>query len=367
MPRSMGESRFKMGLFAPNVWGGLTQTLAPERWDASWPNNLRLAREAEAAGFDFMLPLANWLGLQGDAATDTWSLETLTWAAGILASTQRMTVFATVHTAFFNPVVAAKQIATVDHIGNGRLGLNVVSGSKPDEYALMGVPLLEHDARYLLTEEWLALLRRMWAESEPFNHVTEHFELSGVVSEPKPVGPEPPLVVSAGSSRDGLAFAARNVDCLFMIVLEIDGLDEQIRAFRAAAGPRAVGVFASGHVFCRPTRAETDEYYRHVVHEHGDWAAGDHLIRAVWPHSESLPHDRLELLRERCVSGHTTFPVIGTPDEVAQTFVRLSEAGLDGMAFSLVNYLDDLPILRDEVLPRMERLGLRSPAAVAAV
>jgi alkanesulfonate monooxygenase SsuD/methylene tetrahydromethanopterin reductase-like flavin-dependent oxidoreductase (luciferase family) len=360
--RTISDNKFKVGLFAPNVWGGLTQTLAPERWEATWENNERLAREAEAAGFDFMLPLANWLGLQGDADTDAWSLETLTWAAAVLACTERMTVFGTVHTAFFNPVVAAKQFATIDQIGGGRFGLNVVSGSKPDEYELTGVPLLDHDDRYRLTEEWLTAVRRMWTETEPFDYVNDHYNLKEVISEPKPVGPDLPLVVSAGSSTAGREFAARNADCLFMIVLEIDGLAEQIETFRKAAAADDAGVFCSGHVFCRPTKAETQDYYDYIVHEHGDWKAGDHLIRAVWPNSESLPHDRLEQLRERCVSGHTTFPVIGDPDEVAQTFLRLSEAGLDGIAFSLVNFLDDLPILRDEVLPRMERLGLRVPA-----
>jgi hypothetical protein len=37
----------------------------------------------------------------------------------------------------------------------------------------------------------------------------------------------------------------------------------------------------------------------------------------------------------------------------------MSEAGLDGFAFGMVNYIDDFPALRDEILPRMERLGLR--------
>jgi len=47
------------------------------------------------------------------------------------------------------------------------------------------------------------------------------------------------------------------------------------------------------------------------------------------------------------------FRCFGDPDEVADTFAKLAEAGLDGMAFSLVNYLDDFPIVRDEVLPRL--------------
>jgi alkanesulfonate monooxygenase SsuD/methylene tetrahydromethanopterin reductase-like flavin-dependent oxidoreductase (luciferase family) len=225
----------------------------------------------------------------------------------------------------------------------------------------MGVELLEHDERYVLTQEWLEVLRRIWSETEPFDHEGPHFSLRGVASEPKPWGDRDPLVISAGSSPAGRAFAARNADCLFMIVPALEGLGEQIAAIRASA-PRPIGVYSSGHVICRPTEAETMEYYHHVVHEHGDWRAGDHLIRAVWPNSESLPHDMLEGLRERCVSGHATFPLVGTPDQVAALFARLHEAGLDGTAFSLVNYLDDLPIIRDEVLPRMQRLGLRVTA-----
>jgi alkanesulfonate monooxygenase SsuD/methylene tetrahydromethanopterin reductase-like flavin-dependent oxidoreductase (luciferase family) len=51
--------------------------------------------------------------------------------------------------------------------------------------------------------------------------------------------------------------------------------------------------------------------------------------------------------------------VIGSYDEVAEKFLRLSEAGLDGMALILVNYVSEMPVLRDEVLPRLERLKIR--------
>ncbi len=54
-------------------------------------------------------------------------LETMTWAAGLLAQTQNLTVFATMHCAANHPVVVAKQIATIDQIGHGRAGLNIVA------------------------------------------------------------------------------------------------------------------------------------------------------------------------------------------------------------------------------------------------
>lgn len=52
----------------------------------------------------------------------------MTWAAGLLAKTRNLTVFATIHTAADHPVVVAKQIATLDQIGAGRAGLNIVAG-----------------------------------------------------------------------------------------------------------------------------------------------------------------------------------------------------------------------------------------------
>ena len=56
-----------------------------------------------------------------------------------------------------------------------------------------------------------------------------------------------------------------------------------------------------------------------------------------------------------------TYPFVGSYDDVADAFRRMSEAGMNGVALGMVNYIDDLPAVRDEVLPRLERLGLRTP------
>ena len=59
-------NKLKIGLFAANLSSGRVATKVPERWSASWTDNLRLARMADAAGLDFMLPLARWKGYGGD-------------------------------------------------------------------------------------------------------------------------------------------------------------------------------------------------------------------------------------------------------------------------------------------------------------
>ena len=50
--------RFKLGTFSSNCSGGMSITKAPERWSASWDDNLRLAQMCDAAGLDFMRPTA---------------------------------------------------------------------------------------------------------------------------------------------------------------------------------------------------------------------------------------------------------------------------------------------------------------------
>ena len=107
---------------------------------------------------------------------------------------------------------------------------------------------------------------------------------------------------------------------------------------------------------------ETREYYHYLVQEKGDWEAAETAIRKrLAGDSRSLPHDRLRAMMERFISGGGTFPVIGSYDEVAAILKRLSDAGLNGMALASVNYVQEMPIIRDEVLPRLERLGLREP------
>jgi len=104
-----------------------TTTLVPERWLATWPECLAVARIADAAGIDFLLPVGRWKGYGGDSDFHGTTLETVTGACGLLAATQRITVFGTVHAPLFHPLIATKEIVTADHIGNGRYGPQVKS------------------------------------------------------------------------------------------------------------------------------------------------------------------------------------------------------------------------------------------------
>ena len=53
------------------------------------------------------------------------------------------------------------------------------------------------------------------------------------------------------------------------------------------------------------------------------------------------------------------YPFIGTPETIADELANLSRAGVRGIAISFVNYLSEFPLFRDEVLPRLVKLGVR--------
>ena len=259
------ENALKLGLFGANCSGGRTYATIPEPWVASWENNLQLARLADEFGIECMVPIARWKGYPGDARDERDQLRVDHLGRGLLASTRRINVFCTVHVSLFHPLIAAKQMATADHIGQGRLGLNIVCGAIEDEFRMFGVAMLEHDDRYVQGEEWWSIVRRIWAGLAPFDFDGAYYHLRGVEGAPGPYGGQMPLVMNAGSSPAGRAFAIRHSD------LHFDGVrvpEESAEPDRRDAGDcaqatgRAVQVWTPVGIICRPTRREADEYMR---------------------------------------------------------------------------------------------------------
>ena len=80
---------FKLGIFSANCDGGLTMSLAPERWKANWDDIAAMTRIADEAGMEFILPVAKWRGYQGKANVYGKSFETLTHGAALAADQAR--------------------------------------------------------------------------------------------------------------------------------------------------------------------------------------------------------------------------------------------------------------------------------------
>jgi FMNH2-dependent dimethyl sulfone monooxygenase len=373
-PASMREriamynaNALKIGIFGANCSSGRSATKVPERWSASWPDCRRLARMADEAGIDFMLPIGRWKGYGGETDFHGSTLETVTWAVGLLSATQRITVFGTVHAPLFHPLIAAKEFVTADHVGEGRFGLNIVVGWNEGEFEMFGVSQREHDARYDFAQEWLDVVIKAWSEPGAFDFSGRFLQLKDARAHPKPFGGTRPILMNAGSSQVGQAFALRNCDAFFVATqgsrTSLEGNAQKVAEIKRAAQAvgREIEVYTVGQVICRRSQKEAEGYYRHAVIENADWGAIDGMLanKSITP--QTIPPEEYEKKR-RYFASHAVggYPFVGTPDRVADELESISRAGVRGIALSFVNYLDELPYFCDEVLPRLVRLGVRA-------
>jgi dimethylsulfone monooxygenase len=359
-------NKLKIGLFGPNCSSGRAVTKVPERWSGNWPDNLRLARMADEAGIDFLLPIGRWKGYGGDTDYQGETLETLTWASGLLASTKRLTIFGTVHAPLFNPVIAAKEMVTADHIGEGRFGLNIVVGWNEGEFEMFGVAQREHEARYDYAQEWIDVIKLIWSDREDFDFRGKYFDMKGIRGKPKPYRGTRPLMMNAGASPTGQAFAIRNCDAFFIQAsrVSLDETSQRVAGVQALArqSGREIGVYTVGVVTCRPTRKEAEEYYRYSIVEHADWSAVDGILALKDISPQTVPMQEFLVKRSQYAQGMGGLPIVGDPDFVASQLADLSQAGLTGIGISLVNYIEELPFFCGEVLPRLARMGVRQSA-----
>lgn len=361
-PTMHGPNRLKLGIFAANCSSGTAVTTVSERWPADWQSNLELAQLADRAGIEFMLPIARWRGYGGETDFQGETLETITWACGLLAHTEKLTVFGTVHAPLLHPIIAAKQMATVDHISGGRFGLNIVCGWNQDEFEMFGLEQREHDERYDFGQEWWDIVSRIWADPAPFDFTGRYFTLSEVRGEPGPFGGERPIVMNAGSSTAGRGFAARNCDVMFTVMLDDQRARDAVTEIRAQAADlnRAVDVYTSTHMVCRPTRKEAEDYYQHYAVEHADEEAVDRLMELQGLHAQTYPPDVFASYRTRFAGGHGSYPIVGDPDDVAAEYARIADVGFSGATIAMIDYLEALPFFIQEVMPRLQRLGVRT-------
>lgn len=364
----LGGNALKLGLFGSNCSGGLAFTTLTERWEASWDNNLRLALLAEAGGLECMVPVARWKGFGGAANINAISLETITWACGLLAHTQRMTVFGTIHVPMIHPIVAAKQIATVDHVGHGRFGVNIVCGWNQDEFEMFGMTPDEHDDRYARGEEWWSIVKTIWSGGAADDFDGRFYQLRALEGSPSPFGGRRPLMMNAGASPAGRMFAVRNSDLHFDYCRTPQDSASRVRETKQLAKTlgRKIEVWIPASIVCRRTQAEADDYARHCV-EHADWDALDHQYALYagnfGSRGRSAEENRQNRDRDpaRTVLGYGgSYSIRGDADHVAHALKALHDAGFDGVAMGFVNYLEELPYFVEEVIPRLGRMRLRA-------
>ncbi len=358
-------NRVKLAIFGLNCDYGCTISTAEGRWELNWPDTARVAQLADAAGIEALVPIARWRGFGGVTDFNASNYETYTWAAGVAASTRHLMAFCTSHVPTIHPIVAAKQATTVDHVSNGRFGLNVVCGWARPELEMFGAPVMDHETAYDYAAEWVQILRKLWTEQDEFDYDGQFFHIKRGFHQPKPIQRPGPPIMQAGSSPTGRRFAARFADMAFINARRsaFEEYRDDIANLRRMAHEefgRTLQVWGHGYVVCRPTEREAQEYLHYYVVEKGDWEAADNLGRTMRVHERVTP-EQFETFKYHFIAGWGGFPLVGTPEQIVDGLQTLAGAGFDGIMLSWVNVEAELRQWIGEVLPLMEQAGLRQP------
>jgi FMN-dependent oxidoreductase (nitrilotriacetate monooxygenase family) len=377
---------------------------------------ITLAKLAEDAKFDSLF-LADGPALTGSGAhRPPGQLEPLTLLTALSQHTRRIGLIATVSSTYNEPYNLARRLASVDHVSGGRAGWNIVTSATPQEAANFGLDnRLDHSSRYARADEFLTVAKALWdswetdavagdkatgryadlARLHAINYAGDYFKVAGPLNVERPPQGHP-LLVQAGSSDDGKAFAARHAEAIFTAHQTYERAADfygDIKARTKAAGrnrdgvlvlPGIVPIIGSTEHEARQLARELDELR---VPEYGLWQLANILETdtSAFGLDDPLPdlvlarpklegaQSRADLIIElaqresltvreilsRLGGGRGHFTFIGTPDQVVDTMVAWFEGGAaDGFNIMAAALPSGLETFIEHVLPILRRKGL---------
>jgi probable F420-dependent oxidoreductase len=169
------------------------------------------ARQAEDAGYASLWSFQRLLVPEGSGMEPVYRsvLDPMVALGYLAAATTRIRLgVAVVNLPFVSPTVLAKQAATVDVLSGGRLDLGLGIGWMPEEFAATGASTARRGAR---TEEYLAVLRTLWAD-EVSSFDGEFYTIPAGRQDPRPVQRPGPPVLLGGMARPAMERAGRIAD-----------------------------------------------------------------------------------------------------------------------------------------------------------
>ncbi|WP_433508432.1 LLM class flavin-dependent oxidoreductase [Pseudonocardia halophobica] len=189
------------------------------------------------------------------------------------------------------------------------------------------------DERYEIAAEWTTLVKMLWDRDKEFDFEGKWFTARNAISAPKPIQ-HTPAIMSAGSSPQGMDFAAGNADICFAAADSNESLAEVVKKIkdRAAEKGREVRGWTQAGILCGPDQANVQRQYDHWVREHGDYeAVGNQITKLMGGGGKTLDYKHDPVMLERMVAMMHSHPPYGTPAQIVEEMARLSEAGIDGI------------------------------------
>ncbi|WP_211284243.1 LLM class flavin-dependent oxidoreductase [Oceanimonas doudoroffii] len=372
----------------------------------------RLAQTAERGKLDAVF-FADGQSTGNVADGSYWFLEPLTAMAAMSRATDRIGFISTVSSTFFTPFHAARMMASLDHISNGRMGWNVVTSMFDVEARNHGYETMPaHAERYRRAEEFVNAVLKLWDSWQqdalvmdraghyadpdkvnPINHLGEFFLVDGPLNVPRPPQGHP-VLFQAGASEQGRTLAAQCAEAIYAVAYDLPAAQDYYRDIKRRvkdAGrnvnvpimPGLVTYVASTEAEAKAKQRELDELLpadaslRQLGTYVGQDCSGWELDAPV-PALPSLevftgpkgryatvlriieteqPTVRQLLGRLAAGGGHCT--MVGTPESIAdrmeQWFRNEGADGFNLMPPSLPAGIEDFV---DQVVPELQRRGL---------
>jgi pyrimidine oxygenase len=342
----------EFGVFLPVANGGWIVSTTTPLLDGGWTQNRDAALAAEAEGLDFVMSMGKWRGFGG--TTDHWgtSLESVTMMAAIAALTSRVKIWATLHAILHNPVVAAKMIATLDRISGGRAGLNIVAGAYRGEFEQMNAwdETLDHDSRYDLTEEWTAIVTRLWSQPR-VDFAGKYFTIKDCVSDPKPQ--RRPDLICAGMSARGFEFSVKHADICF-----IGGRDQaetRDASLRAKTLAAKLGKTIKTYAMCTIVHGPSDTAAEATAAKYREGLDEGAVLGILESYGATF-HGSDNAMAARAKGAFMAHTVIGSPASCAQQMEDFIKAcDLDGLMLTFADYHEGVAVTGREILPRLRK------------
>ncbi len=219
--------------------------------------------------------------------------------AAVAAITQRVQLGTLVTPPFFrNPAVLAKQIATIDHISNGRTIVGLGAGWFEAEFKGYGCTFPSLGERMRALDEAAQILKRMWSEERVTFH-GQHFSVEEVVCEPKPIR-RPPLLIGGAGERVLMGIVARHADIWNNLAVFQRHLGDKVEVLRRRCdeadrdfdtlevSQQCIVVIGEDEGAARAGLEKAKKIYGgHMgaeLEEHGIWGSPDRVIEKIEQH-----------------------------------------------------------------------------------
>lgn len=363
----MSQNPVKFAYWVPNVSGGLVVSTIEQRTHWGIDYNRKLAQLAEQAGFDYALTQIRFTAGYGAE----YQHESVAFSHALLAATERLKVIAAILPGPWNPALAAKQLATIDQLTNGRVAINLVSGWFKGEFHGIGEPWLDHDERYRRSEEFIRALKGIWTQDN-FSFAGDFYRFRNYTLKPKPLQQPHPEIFQGGSSRAARDMAARVSDWYFTNGNTPEGIRAQVEDLRAkaAANGHTIKVGVNAFVIARDTEAEARAVLDEIIAKANPEAvqAFGHEARNAGAASPEGEGNWAKSSFEDLVQYNDGFKtnLIGTPEQIAKRIVALKAVGVDLVLAGFLHFQEEVEYFGKRVLPLVRDLEARAAAQAAA-